>query len=37
VPKLAALVDAGARVLNLLLPGRRDVRRGDYHIILRKL
>lgn len=37
VAKFAALVDAGARVLNFLLPGKRDVRRGDYHIILRKL
>jgi SAM-dependent methyltransferase len=36
-PKLARLVDAGAKVLNFLLPGRRDVRHGDYHVILRKL
>jgi SAM-dependent methyltransferase len=37
MPKFAALVDAGARALNFLLPGKRDVRRGDYHVILRKL
>ncbi|MGX4774082.1 class I SAM-dependent methyltransferase [Bradyrhizobium guangdongense] len=35
-PLFAALVDAGAMLLNALLPGGTDVRRGDYHIILRK-
>ena len=36
-PKFAVLVDAAAKMLNLLLPGKRDVRHGDYHVILRKL
>lgn len=35
-PLFAALVDAGAMLLNAVLPGGTDVRRGDYHIILRK-
>jgi hypothetical protein len=39
-PVLAALLDATAAamnlVLNLFLPGKADVRRGDYHVILRK-
>ena len=35
-PVLAALLDAAAVVLNLVLPGKADVRRGDYHVILRK-
>ena len=35
-PMLAALLDAAAVVLNFVLPGKIDVRRGDYHIILRK-
>jgi SAM-dependent methyltransferase len=35
-PVLAALVDIVARVMNFLLPGNVDVRRGDYHVILRK-
>lgn len=35
-PLFAALVDAGAKVLNFLLPGKTDVRHGDYHVILRK-
>jgi len=35
-PALAALLDAAAVVMNLLLPGKVDVRRGDYHVILRK-
>jgi SAM-dependent methyltransferase len=35
-PVLAALLDAVAVVANLLLPGKADVRRGDYHVILRK-
>jgi SAM-dependent methyltransferase len=35
-PLFAALVDAGAAALNFLLPRGTDVRRGDYHIILRK-
>src|SRR5262245_29865994 len=33
-PVFAALVDAGAAVLNALLPRGTDIRRGDYHIIL---
>ena len=35
-PALAALLDAAATVMNFLIPGRRDVRHGDYHVILRK-
>ncbi len=35
-PVLAALLDAAARAMNLLLPGNTDVRHGDYHVILRK-
>ncbi|GGI24672.1 class I SAM-dependent methyltransferase [Bradyrhizobium guangdongense] len=35
-PLFATLVDAGAMLLNAVLPGGTDVRRGDYHIILRK-
>lgn len=35
-PLFAALVDAGAAVLNAVLPRGTDVRRGDYHVILRK-
>jgi hypothetical protein len=35
-PALAALLDATAVVMNVLLPGKVDVRRGDYHVILRK-
>ncbi len=35
-PVFAALLDTVARVMNLLLPGDVDVRRGDYHVILRK-
>jgi len=35
-PVLAALLDATATVMKLFLPGRADVRRGDYHVILRK-
>ncbi|MBI5264065.1 MAG: class I SAM-dependent methyltransferase [Bradyrhizobium sp.] len=35
-PLLAALVDALAATLNMVLPGKTDVRRGDYHIVLRK-
>jgi SAM-dependent methyltransferase len=35
-PVFAALLDAVARVMNLLLPGNVDVRHGDYHVILRK-
>jgi SAM-dependent methyltransferase len=35
-PVLAALLDAVAVVANLFLPGKPDVRRGDYHVILRK-
>lgn len=35
-PTLAALLDAAAAVMNLLIPGKLDVRHGDYHVILRK-
>jgi SAM-dependent methyltransferase len=35
-PMLANLIDAAATVMNLLLPGKTDVRHGDYHLILRK-
>jgi SAM-dependent methyltransferase len=35
-PVLAALVDGFAGVVNFLLPGKADVRHGDYHVILRK-
>jgi SAM-dependent methyltransferase len=35
-PVLAALLDAAAAVMNLALPGKADVRHGDYHVILRK-
>ena len=35
-PALAALLDATAIVINFLLLGKVDVRRGDYHVILRK-
>lgn len=36
-PALAALVDAVAVVMNFFLPGKSDVRHGDYHVMLRKL
>jgi SAM-dependent methyltransferase len=35
-PVLASLLDAAAIVANLFLPDKADVRRGDYHVILRK-
>jgi len=35
-PVLAALIDTLARVVNSMLPGKTDVRHGDYHVILRK-
>ncbi len=35
-PVLAALLDAVAVLANLFVPGKADVRRGDYHVILRK-
>jgi SAM-dependent methyltransferase len=35
-PLFAALLDTVALVINLLLPGKADVRHGDYHVILRK-
>jgi SAM-dependent methyltransferase len=35
-PWFAALLDAAATAMNLLLPGKTDVRHGDYHLILRK-
>ena len=36
MPVFAALVDAAAKAMNFLLPGKGDVRHGDYHVILRK-
>jgi SAM-dependent methyltransferase len=36
MPVFAALLDAAAAVANFFLPGKADVRRGDYHVILRK-
>ncbi len=36
-PLFAAMVDAGAAVMNAVLPRGTDVRRGDYHVILRKI
>jgi SAM-dependent methyltransferase len=35
-PVFAALLDGVARIMNFLLPGNVDVRRGDYHVILQK-
>ena len=35
-PVLAAVLDAVAAVMNFLLPGKVDVRHGDYHVILQK-
>jgi SAM-dependent methyltransferase len=35
-PLLAVLIDAGAAILNAFTFNKVDVRRGDYHIILRK-
>jgi hypothetical protein len=35
-PRFAALIDSIARTINFLLPRNTDVRRGDYHVILRK-
>jgi SAM-dependent methyltransferase len=35
-PVFAALLDTVAVAINLLLPGKADVRHGDYHVILRK-
>jgi SAM-dependent methyltransferase len=35
-PLFAALIDTLSVTLNLFLPRKTDVRRGDYHIILRK-
>jgi SAM-dependent methyltransferase len=35
-PLFAALVDAAAEAMNFFLPGKTDVRHGDYHVILRK-
>jgi SAM-dependent methyltransferase len=35
-PIAAMMVDAAARTMNALLPSGTDVRRGDYHIVLRK-
>ena len=36
-PAFAALIDAAASAMNFLLPGKFDVRHGDYHVILRKI
>jgi len=36
-PVLAALIDAAASAMKFFLPGKTDVRHGDYHLILRKL
>ena len=35
-PLFAALIDGAAKAINFLLPGKTDVRHGDYHVILRK-
>ncbi|MEI8145748.1 MAG: methyltransferase domain-containing protein [Alphaproteobacteria bacterium] len=35
-PWLARVLDAGASILNIVLATRRDVRDGDYHLVLRK-
>ena len=35
-PGLAALIDIAAGIMNSFLPGKTDVRHGDYHVILRK-
>ena len=35
-PRFAALLDTAATVMNFFLPGKTDVRHGDYHVILRK-
>ena len=35
-PAFAALLDTAAAAINFLLPGKTDVRHGDYHVILRK-
>ena len=35
-PLFAAAIDALSVTLNLFVPRRIDVRRGDYHVILRK-
>ena len=36
-PWFASLIDTAAKTMNALLPGKTDVRHGDYHVILRKL
>jgi SAM-dependent methyltransferase len=35
-PRLAAMLDAAAMAMNFVMAGKADVRRGDYHVILRK-
>jgi SAM-dependent methyltransferase len=35
-PRVAALLDAVAAVVNFFLPDDTDIRHGDYHVILRK-
>ena len=36
MPMFAALLDAFAAAMKILLPGKADVRHGDYHMIFRK-
>jgi SAM-dependent methyltransferase len=36
MPAFAAILDATAAVMNFLVPGKADLRHGDYHMILRK-
>ncbi len=36
VPTLARVLDGAALAMNAVLPGRVDVRHGDYHIVFRK-
>ena len=35
-PRLAGPLDTAAIVMNFLIPGKLDVRRGDYHVVLKK-
>ena len=35
-PLFATMIDAAAKTINFFLPGKADVRHGDYHVILRK-
>ncbi len=36
MPVVGALIDAAAAAMNFFLPGKADVRQGDYHVLLRK-